>query len=144
MPLKHKHLIVSLTVKFPPKDNTEVEAFLSFIIKRVGMNIAQADTLPKNPMAYFCDMTGNKGVTGIGILETSHTAIHVWEEEFPAKLEFDLYSCSDFDVEHIITMMQTFDIVEGNFYILDRDEGLKIIDSGKILESGIIERSVTI
>lgn len=140
MPLKHKHLILSLAVKFPPKDNIEVEALLSFIIKRVGMNIAQADTIPKNPIAYFCDMTGNKGVTGIGILETSHTAIHVWEEEYPAKLEFDLYSCSEFDVEHIVSMMDTFEIVSGNFYVLDRDEGLKVIDSGSIGENGIIKR----
>lgn len=142
MPLKHKQLIMSLKVKYPPKDHEEVEALLSFIIKRIGMNIAHADTLPKNPMAYFCDMTGNRGVTGVGILETSHTAIHVWEEEYPAKLEFDLYSCSEFDVEHIVNMMNTFEIVEGNFYVLDRDEGLKIIDEGKILENGTIKREI--
>lgn len=141
MPLKHKHLMLSLKVKYPPKDYEEVEALLSFVIKRVGMKIAHADTLPKNPMAYFCEGTGNVGVTGVGILETSHTAIHVWEECFPAKVEFDLYSCSEFDVDHIVGLLMTFGIVEGNFYILDRDDGLVIIDQGKIKENGVIERA---
>lgn len=141
MPLKHKHLIISLSCKYPPKDHEEVEAFQSFLIKRVGMKIAHADTLPKNPMAYFCDTPGNMGVTGVGILETSHTAIHIWEEEFPAKLEFDLYSCADFEVEHVVAMMMTFDIIEGNFYVLDRDKRLKIIDSGIIKSDGKIERT---
>lgn len=142
MALKHKHLIISLQVKYPPKDYQEVEAFQSFLIKRIGMNIAKADTLPKNPMAYFCENPGNIGVTGVGILETSHTVIHVWEESFPAKMEFDLYSCSDFEVEHIISLMHTFGIIKGNFYVLDRDEGLVIIDSGVINENGdITERN---
>jgi len=141
MALKHKHLIISLDCKYPPKEAEEVEAFQSFLIKRIGMNIAKADTLPKNPMAYFCDTVGNKGVTGVGILETSHTAIHVWEEDFPAKMEFDLYSCSDFEVEEIVTMMKTFGIVKGNFYVLDRDTRLKIIDSGVIEENGVVTRT---
>lgn len=141
MPLKHKHLIISLSCKWPPKDHEEVEAFQSFLIKRIGMQIAHHDTLPKNPMAYYCGTPGNMGVTGIGILETSHTAIHVWEEEYPAKVEFDLYSCSEFDIEHVVGMMMTFGIIEGNFYILDRDNRLKIIDSGTIDEDGNIERT---
>lgn len=141
MPLKHKHLIISLSVKWPPKDYEEVEAFQAFLIKRVGMQVAKADTLLKNPMAYFCETAGNMGVTGVAILETSHTAIHVWEEEYPAKLEFDLYSCSEFDIEHIIGMMMTFGIVEGNFYVLDRDSRLIIIDSGTIDEDGNINRT---
>lgn len=141
MPLAHKHLIISLDCKYPPKEAEEVEAFQSFIIKRIGMNIAKAETLPKNPMAYFCDTVGNRGVTGIGILETSHTAIHIWEEDYPAKMEFDLYSCSEFEVEEIVTMMKTFGIVKGNFYVLNRDRRLEIIDSGIIEENGVIVRT---
>lgn len=97
--LTHKHLLVNLLVTHPPRDAEEVEAFLAFLIKRVNMKIARAATLPKNPMAFYCDTLGNQGATGTGILETSHTAVHVWDEESPAKFDFDLYSCSEFDVE---------------------------------------------
>lgn len=141
MPLKHKHLIISLSVKWPPKDHEEVKAFQSFLIKRVGMKIAKADSILENPIAYYCETPGNMGVTGVGILETSHTAIHVWEEEYPAKMEFDLYSCSEFDIEHVVGMMMTFGILSGNFYVLDRDSRLVIIDSGTIDQDGNINRT---
>src|ERR1700753_1935094 len=119
--LKHKQLILSLAVKYPPRDAEEVEAWLSFVIKRINMRIAKAETLLKNPQAYYCDNPSNLGVTGVGILETSHTALHVWEDESPAKMEYDLYSCSEFDVADIITMAKIFGIVSGNYFVLDRD-----------------------
>lgn len=137
MALKHKHLILSLEVKYPPASASEVESFQSFLIHRIGMQIAKADTLLKNPHAYYCDHAGNRGVTGVGILETSHTALHVWDEEYPAKFEMDLYSCSDFDVKDILALCNTFGIIRGNYYILDRDGGLKITDQGEVGLDGV-------
>ena len=134
--LKHKHLILSMEVKYPPRDAEEVEAWLSFVIKRINMKIAKADTLLKNPMAFYCDNPANLGATGVGILETSHTALHVWDAESPAKMEYDLYSCSDFDVADIITLCKPYGIIKGNYYVLDRGEGLKVIESGKLTEDG--------
>lgn len=137
--LKHKHLILSLDVKYPPKSAEEVESFQSFIIHRIGMNIAKDDSLLKNPQAYYCDHPGNRGVTGVGILETSHTALHVWDEQFPAKFELDLYSCSEFDVQEILTICQTFGIIKGWYHVLDREEGLNTLDAGTVLENGVIK-----
>lgn len=136
--LKHKQLLLSLRVKYPPHDHVEVEAWLSFIIKRINMKIAKADTIPKNPMAYFCENPANLGVTGIGILETSHTAVHVWEDESPAKFEFDLYSCAEFDITDILTMSKIFGIVDGSYAVIERDNGIKIIEQGNIKENGQI------
>lgn len=136
--LYHKHLLVNLLVEKPPRDHEEIESFLTFLIKRVNMNIAKAETLPKNPMGYYCDMIGNRGATGTGILETSHTALHTWDETFPAKFDFDLYSCSEFDVENVLTLCQCFDIISGNYIVLDRNETIKVIDSGTVGLDGII------
>jgi S-adenosylmethionine/arginine decarboxylase-like enzyme len=136
--LTHKHLLVNLLVESPPRCNEEIEAFITFLIKRVNMNIAKSPTLPKNPMGYYCDTIGNRGATGTGILETSHTAIHTWDESFPAKFDFDLYSCSDFEVEKVLTLCQCFDIIEGNYIVLDRNETIKIIEQGTVGEDGII------
>lgn len=135
--LKHKHLIMSLSVKYPPRDAEEVEAWLAFVIKRINMKIAKASTLLKNPQAYYCENPSNLGVTGVGILETSHTALHVWEDESPAKMEYDLYSCAEFDVKDIITLCKPFYIIKGNYIVLDRDAGLKVLEQGYIGEDGL-------
>jgi len=143
MTLQHKHVIINLKVESPPRDSDEVEFFLAFLIKRVNMSIAKSPTLPKNPMAYYCPTIGNRGATGTGILETSHTAIHVWDEEFPATFNFDLYSCSEFEVENVLTLCQCFDILGGTFVVMERNDAIKIKETGTIGEDGIItERKV--
>ena len=136
--LHHKHLLVNLEVASPPRDGEEVEYFLALLIKRVNMKIARADTLLKNPQGYYCPTLGNEGATGTGILETSHTALHTWDGQFPAKFDFDLYSCSDFEVEKVLTLCQCFDIMSGNYIVLDRGETIKVIEQGTIGEDGVI------
>lgn len=136
--LKHKHVLINLKVAKPPRDGEEVEYFLAFLIKRVNMKIARSDTLAKNPQGYYCDTLGNQGATGTGILETSHTALHTWDENNPAKFDFDLYSCSDFEVENILTLCQCFDIISGNYIVLSRDDLIEVEEQGTIGEDGVI------
>lgn len=136
--LTHKHLLMNLLVKKPPRDHEEVEYFISFLIKRINMKIAKSPTLPKNPMSFYCDTLGNQGATGTGILETSHTAIHTWDAEYPAKFDFDLYSCSDFDIEQVLDLCNCFDVISGNYIIIDRGVDLQILEQGEIGEDGKI------
>lgn len=102
------------------------------------MKIARADTLLKNPQGYYCNTLGNQGATGTGILETSHCALHTWDESNPAKFDLDLYSCSEFDVQKVLTLCQCFDIVGGTYIVLDRADKLTIIEQGVIGEDGVI------
>lgn len=102
------------------------------------MAVAKAATLPKNPMAYYCDIDGNEGVTGVGILETSHTALHVWDSVFPAKFQFDLYSCKDFEVQRVVDLIDAFDIIKGTYMLIDRDTDLIIVEEGSIGEGGAL------
>jgi S-adenosylmethionine/arginine decarboxylase-like enzyme len=109
------------------------------------MNIAKSHTLPKNPMAYYCDMSGNRGATGVGILETSHCALHSWDEGAPAKLAFDLYSCADFKLEDVVHLCNTFGILAGSYMLIDRDTELYVKSRGVIDAGGVIheEKSLT-
>jgi S-adenosylmethionine/arginine decarboxylase-like enzyme len=125
-------------VKYPPKSAQEVEAFITLLIKRVDMEVAQAPTLLKNPMGYYCEIAGNEGTTGVGILETSHTAVHCWDSEFPAKFQFDLYSCKEFDIERVLALVDCFDIIKGTYLVIDRDTELKVLAQGNIGEGGAI------
>jgi len=139
--LKHKHLILAVDCKYPPKDAEEIKAFLSFLIKRVDMNIAKSPELLQNPMAYYCGCPGNEGVTGVAILETSHCAAHSWDTEYPAKLQVDLYSCKEFDVPFVIDLCNSFSIVKGSYMVIDRDTVLKVIEEGELGENGQINPS---
>lgn len=138
MSLMHKHLIIACDVHYPPKDEVEAVAFLQFLIKRVDMSIAQNKSLPKNPMGYYCHLPGNEGVTATGILETSHCAIHSWNLESPAKFQFDLYSCKEFDIPQIIDLVNSFGIVKGSYLVLDRNTTLSVIEQGVLGEAGKI------
>lgn len=121
--LKHRHLIISAKITNPPRSAEYVEHVIAAVIGYMGMNIAKIGT--KNPIAYYCDMNGNRGVTGVAILETSHCAMHVWDEEHPSKMEFDIYSCSEFKPEDIIEILDAFfDIDQISWKFLDRDDGL--------------------
>jgi S-adenosylmethionine/arginine decarboxylase-like enzyme len=109
-----------------------VENFLAAVIGYMGMSIAKfkdsEGNKVKNPIAYYCNTNGNRGVTGVAILETSHCAIHVWDEEFPAKVEFDIYSCSDFKPEDIIDILTAFfDPISVEYKFIDRENGLKLL-----------------
>lgn len=136
--LKHKHLILALDCKYPPKDAEEMKAFISFLIKRVDMNIAKSTELKENPIAYYCGCPGNEGTTGVGILETSHCAIHAWDSEYPAKVQGDLYSCKEFDVPFVVSLFSSFGIIKGTYMVVDRDTELKVIEQGNLGENGAI------
>lgn len=139
MSLKHKHLIIAFDSRWPPKDSEEAKHFLSFLIKRIDMAIASSPEIAQNPMGYYCELAGNEGVTAVGILETSHCAIHSWNLDSPAKFQFDLYSCKEFDVPYIISLCNAFGILKGSYLVIDRDSELKVIEIGKLKENGVIE-----
>lgn len=133
--LKHLHLIVGVNVQKPPKNAEEAMTFLKFLISRIDMSLAP---VAENPHGYYCDIAGNEGVTASAILETSHTVLHSWDMSSPAKLQFDLYSCKDFDIEFVIDLCNSFGILSGSYIVLDRDTDLKIINQGKLGENGSI------
>ncbi len=128
--LQHKHLMVSAEVSSPPSDKDELNAFLTLLIKRIGMQIATSPDLLQNPQSYYCDKNGNRGMTGIAILETSNCAIHTWTEDSPAKFEFDLYSCSHFDIADVIDLIDIFKLIKYDYILIDRQDGLTIIEQG--------------
>ena len=64
------------------------------------------------PYVKYCNMPGNRGITAVAIIETSHIAMHIWDEPKPALMQMDVYSCGEFDVTQIfvIKLMSDFDI----------------------------------
>jgi S-adenosylmethionine/arginine decarboxylase-like enzyme len=85
------------------------------------------------PHATYVDTPGNKGVTAIVGIETSHIAFHVWDEEVPAKLQFDLYTCGSLDKDVVIeAVKERFGVVSADYRIFDREQGFLLLEQGTL------------
>ena len=99
---EHKHLIVRAEIHNPPKDPDWVKDWLTSLVDKIGMKICSG------PHTAYVDIPGNSGVTGVVVIETSHIAIHVWDEADPALLQLDVYTCGPFDMDILFDDIQQF------------------------------------
>ena len=118
----HKHLIIRAEANKVPTDEEQLTKWLKDFIEFIGMKILMG------PYVKYCTMEGNRGITGIAVIETSHIAIHVWDEPVPALMQMDVYSCADFDPYKIANKIkEDFDVVKIDYKYLNRETGLKPI-----------------
>lgn len=132
---------MALDVKYPPKTAKEACDFLSLLIQRIDMKIAPVEA---NPHGYYCECPGNEGVTASGILETSHTVLHSWDQQYPAKFQFDLYSCKDYDIPYVISICNIFGIIKGFYRVTDRNDILEDLERGHLGEDGKITKKLKV
>ena len=120
--LVHKHLIIRAEAINPPMDEEFLRRWLEEFVKEIGMKVLMG------PYVKYSDMVGNRGITGAVIIETSHIVLHVWDETNPALMQFDVYSCSNLNVEKICKKITNDFIIEKLEYkFLDRENDLKDI-----------------
>ena len=127
--LVHKHLIVRAEAVNPPVVEQQLKDWLCNFIESINMKVLMG------PYVIYHDVPGNRGITGAAIIETSHIVMHVWDEPSPAMMQFDVYSCGEFDPETICKKIKKdFDIVKIEYKFLDRDTELKDISGGMSVE----------
>ena len=123
--LVHKHLIIRAESINPPTNPEFLTEWMNDFIKYINMKVLMG------PYVVYHDVPGNRGITGAAIIETSHIAMHVWDEPSPALMQFDVYSCGEFDAEQICRLIQKdFDVVKIEYKFLDRENELKDISGG--------------
>ena len=123
--LVHKHLIVRAEAVSPPMNPEFLTKWLEDFIQYINMKVLMG------PYVIYHDVPGNRGITGAAIIETSHIVMHVWDEPSPALMQFDVYSCGEFDAEQICRLIQKdFDVVKIEYKFLDRENELKDISGG--------------
>ena len=122
-PIKvHKHLIIRAEANRVPTDEEQLTEWLKEFIDSIHMKILMG------PYVKYCKMEGNRGITGIAVIETSHIAIHVWDEPNPAQMQIDVYSCAEFDVDEIANKIKSdFDVVKLDYKYLNRETGLTVL-----------------
>jgi S-adenosylmethionine/arginine decarboxylase-like enzyme len=121
----HKHLLVNARVKDPIASEEEGIDFLTRLVERIDMKVI------KGPFASYVDKPGNRGLTAIVMIETSHIAFHIWDEEDPSLLQFDLYTCGKLDLaEVLLALGETFNVINLDYQLFDRENGFVLEDSG--------------
>ena len=122
-PIKvHKHLIIRAEANKVPTDEKQLTEWLKDFIDYIHMKILMG------PYVKYCNVEGNRGITGIAVIETSHVAIHVWDEPNPALMQIDVYSCAEFDVDEIANKIKSdFDVVKLDYKYLNRETGLTVL-----------------
>ena len=73
----HKHLLVNAKVNNAVKSEAQGIEFLTNLVERIDMKII------KGPFASYVNVEGNRGLTGIVMIETSHIAFNIWDEVRP-------------------------------------------------------------
>lgn len=122
--LQHKHLIVRAELKNPPSCAENIQDWMKDLVEKIGMKILMG------PYAVYSDMVGNRGLTAVTIIETSHIAMHVWDEDEPALMQLDVYTCSTLNIEDVFSAISMFNPVHVEYKYIDREDELILLDKG--------------
>jgi S-adenosylmethionine/arginine decarboxylase-like enzyme len=97
---------------------TQAVAWWEKLVRDIGMTKLPVEG---NPICGYVDTPGNAGLTIAGIIETSHIAMHVWDELDPALIQLDVYTCSSLDTDIVIKALQQFSPISIEHKYFDRE-----------------------
>ena len=113
--LVHKHLLIKAEVQNPPKDEEQTISWMKKLINKINMNILAG------PYSSRVSKKGNKGLSGVAIIDTSHISIHTWDEKNPALIQLDVYSCKEFKKADVIDCLDEFKPITVEYKYFDRE-----------------------
>ena len=112
----HKHLIIRAEVKHPITSEWELRKWLKNLVKTIDMKIVGG------PYTAYVTKEGNRGITGVVMIETSHISIHIWDEERPSLVQCDIYSCAEFQQGEVIMHLGIMKPKKIEYMMVDRSE----------------------
>ncbi len=122
--IKHHHFIGRFEVTSPPLEGYQgyLESWMFDLIEAQGMKVLS------RPHVAFVDNPGNRGLTGVAIIETSHVAVHIWDETAPALVQLDFYTCGTLDKDAILKAVTPWGVVRNKFLVLDRERDVVALE----------------
>jgi S-adenosylmethionine/arginine decarboxylase-like enzyme len=124
MGIKHLQQIIIGQVTNPPTDVDVVKQFMRDLVEAIGMKRLI------EPQAVYVQAVGNKGMTSCVLIETSHIAWHVWDEQTPGLLQFDLYTCGNLNPDQVLLIVKDFfGLTTYSMKVFDRADQLNEIAS---------------
>jgi len=118
---QHKHLIVRADIGKCPKeeDLNKISDWIRSLIKKIDMKLLAG------PYTTYVNEKGNKGMTSVAIIETSHIALHIWDETSPGLMQLDVYSCANFNPQDVFDKVdELFQTIKMEYKFLDREKEL--------------------
>jgi S-adenosylmethionine/arginine decarboxylase-like enzyme len=121
----HKHLLINGRTQTPPKSKRKLKKWLCRLVRDIGMKRIGG------PFVRYVRAEGNRGLTAVAMIETSHIALHVWEEGDQPYFRFDLYTCGELDHVTVLGEVARFmGAPEMEWIAYDREDGFSEYDSG--------------
>ena len=121
MTQQHKHLIVRADISWCPQeeDLNKISDWIRSLIKKIDMKLLAG------PYTTYVNEKDNKGMTSVAIIETSHIALHIWDEVNPGLMQLDVYSCADFNPSDVFDKVnELFQTIKLEYKFLDREKEL--------------------
>src|SRR5258705_1559403 len=95
----HRHLLVYARIARPISTIVQAKRWILDLAKKVEMKPLA------RPVAVYCALKGNRGLTVILPITTSHIVAHFWDEVDPTLLQLDVYSCASFDPNIVLDLL---------------------------------------
>jgi len=119
----HNQLLINGFSDTPPTDEVFIKQWMEDLVKQIDMKIIQG------PYTAYVTKEGNRGLTAVVMIETSHIALHVWDEENPGMIQFDLYTCSTLPVNDVIENLKSnLGLKDYSFMVIERENGFEILE----------------
>ncbi len=119
-------MLIRAEVRKPPTDTEAIKAWFLRLIAEIDMKLLMG------PISAYVDVPGNRGLTCVAIIETSHIAMHVWDETDPGLMQLDVYTCGALDPKEVFDAIAEFDPVKVDYKHLDREHGFEVLTNGKL------------
>ncbi|MBJ41252.1 MAG: S-adenosylmethionine decarboxylase [Gammaproteobacteria bacterium] len=129
MNVEHKHLLVRAEVDNCPMKNElgYVLTWMNDLISKINMKLMHG------PNISYIDQVGNRGITCMALIETSHIVLHIWDEAKPGLFQLDVYSCKSFDLNIVIeSLRKSFSVRKIQYKFLDRKSDLLLVEEKKL------------
>lgn len=122
----HKHLLINGRTDAPPTSRRATKKWLRGLVRDIGMKRIGG------PFVRYVKAEGNKGLTAVVMIETSHIALHVWEEGDEPYFRFDLYTCGPLHHRKVLGSVAGFlGATDMEWIAYDREKGFDEYDNGR-------------
>ncbi len=119
----HNQLLINGYSDTPPTDEAFIKQWMQDLVEQIDMKIIQG------PYTAYVTKEGNRGLTAVVMIETSHIALHVWDEDNPGMIQFDLYTCSTLPVKNVIDNLKTnLGLKDYEYMVIERQNGFNILE----------------
>lgn len=122
----HIHLMINASTNKQLTSCTKMNAWLQSLVKHIDMKEVIA------PRSFYVNKEGNKGITAQIGIETSHVALHVWDEPSPSIIKMDLYTCGCLNVKRTLKFItKGLGLINIEYLVLDRAKGFNTVNKGR-------------